>query len=166
MPPKKDIPSSSSDDDDYDEEFVEKTGNYETNDVIRQVYGEKVVKNGIIYPTIWDAYDVLTDNEVTYNSEVHKKSMEQDVGYGQYDFRDVVFSAPIFDKFRAKENLYIEKLRAGPKLQEGIQPCISKECRLLPNRVISVEKQVASADEPSTFFHSCQRCGANWRTRG
>jgi hypothetical protein len=175
-------PESEEEIDDDDEEtktdsFVEEA---KALRLVEEVFGTNMLEASVsnlplhAFNNVWEIYDtfatvVLETNdsdEVTVFMEKYKKSLEIDVGFGKYDARGVVFASPAFTKDRKKEILDVDRLRVGPKLMEGVQQCITRSCRLQPSVVVSREKQVSSADEPSTFFHSCRRCGEQWRTRG
>jgi hypothetical protein len=149
--------------------------------MIKEVFGEQMLTTALAadlpinqFNNVWEIYDTFATigletedlDEVKIFMEKFKQSLEIDVGFGKYDARGVVFSSPVFSKDRKKEILDVDRLRVGPKLMEGVQQCITRSCRLQPSVVVSREKQVSSADEPSTFFHSCRRCGEQWRTRG
>ena len=79
--------------------------------------------------------------------------------HGEFeDFADFMFSSPMFDEERNREEIQIDLMNNPAVTTEGIFECT--KCG--GNKTVSREKQRRSADEPYTTFIICVSCGNKW----
>ncbi len=72
---------------------------------------------------------------------------------------EILFKTKLFS---SQEKIYYSELENGRQkidIKKGLLPC--PKCKSM--QTLTVEKQTRSADEGSTLFNSCTKCGTRWK---
>lgn len=117
--------------------------------------GEKVLS----LEEIWFIYEVIWMlKEVGYEKVYNFLSVNWEKVLGKMNIRKkMLFENPLMEKTKEKFALDMEIYRNKVDVEKG-EPC--KRCR--SENTISIEKQVARADEAATIKIRCLSCGFRW----